>query len=146
MQQNGSDDGNEGRSEEVPPQDHPAVTTLIVAGISVRIDSLKAFLKSQGHSILTATSTADALAKTRRFKPAFILLHSGMETDRASDLIPELLMVHSRAALIMMAALPPISEVVESIKLGAVDYLEWPLDFSRLKKALDVQRDQFSGN
>lgn len=130
--------------EEIPHVHAPA-STLVVSNASVNTTGLKVFLKTQGYTVLSAVSAKDALEKTRRFLPTFILLNRDMDGAEVCVLFPELLIEHSGAAVIMMAAKPRIWEVVEAIKLGTVDYLGWPPDLKRLKSALDIQGDLFPG-
>jgi DNA-binding NtrC family response regulator len=145
MQLEGSDASDKERPDESQSQEHAPVTTLVVAGVHVDTKGLKEFLKSQGHAVLAAASAKDALVKTGRYLPTFILLSGDMEGVNSPELLPELLMEHSRAAVILMAAKPHLWDVVEAIKVGAVDYLQWPLDLKRLKHTLDVQRGLFRG-
>jgi DNA-binding NtrC family response regulator len=145
MQQNGSGDGNTGAPEASNPIEKMPLTTLVIAGADISTGLLGEFLKSQGHAVLTAVSPKDALAKTRRFLPAFILLSCDIEGVNSAELLSELLLEHTRAAVIMMAAKFRLWDVVEAIKMGAVDYLEWPLDLERLKSTLDSQREMFRG-
>ena len=44
---------------------------------------------------------------------------------------------------IMLARKPSISEAVEAIKLGAMDYFERPLDPQRLRHAIETQKALF---
>ncbi|HTB21810.1 MAG TPA: response regulator [bacterium] len=145
MQQNGSGDGNTGAPEASNPIEKTPLTTLVIVGAGVSTGLLGEFLKSQGHAVLTAASSTDALAKTRRFLPAFILLSCDIEGVNSAELMSELLLEHTRAAVIMMAAKFRLWDVVDAIKMGAVDYLEWPLDLRRLKSAIDTQKDLFRG-
>jgi DNA-binding response OmpR family regulator len=145
MQQNGSGDGNTGLPEASTPMERTPLTTLVVAGAKIPTGPLCEFLKGQGHAVLSAASAKEALAKTRRFLPAFILLSCDIEGVNSAELLTELLLEHTRAAVIMMAAEFQLWDVVDAIKMGAVDYLEWPLDLKRLKATLDNQRDLFRG-
>jgi DNA-binding response OmpR family regulator len=146
MQQEISDASDGSRPEEASqPQGRAPITSLLVSDASAITAGMKDFLKSQGHTVLAAVSAKDALEMTRRFQPTFILLKRDVDEGKACGLMSELLIEHSKAAVIMMSANPPIWEVVEAVKLGAVDYLLWPPDLKRLKNALDVHGELFKG-
>jgi DNA-binding NtrC family response regulator len=124
-------------------QKNPFFTTLVVDG-KFSIDGvLEGFLKSEGHFILKADSPQEALSLTRRFQPDLILLDSQVEGVSGVALLPELLMEHNLAAVILLALTPSVSEAVEAMKWGAVDVLERPLDLKKLKLAVDIQKALF---
>lgn len=115
--------------------------TILVADDKLSFESfLGEFFKTDGHFVLKTESAAEALESTRRFLPDMILLNQTLGARRGLSLIPELLTEQPEAALILMAAKPLISEAVEAMRLGAVDYLERPLDPIRLKLAIDNQK------
>jgi DNA-binding NtrC family response regulator len=124
-------------------QKNPFFTTLVVDG-KFSIDGiLEGFLKSEGHFILRAESAEEALALTRRFQPDLILLDSQVEGVSGVALLPELLLEHNLAAVIMLALTPSVLEAVEAMKWGAVDVMERPLDLKKLKLAVDIQKALF---
>jgi DNA-binding response OmpR family regulator len=118
--------------------------TILVLDSNYAIDNtLEDFLISQGYPILMAISAEEALTKTRQFEPDLILLDCELKGLNCLSLLPELLIEHPGAAVILLASRPEVSNVVEAIKLGAVDYFERPLDLHRLKSAIDAQKALF---
>jgi len=142
-------DGHKGNNDDdgtVPPPKNPfiqknAVFTTFVVDSAVNFDGyLEDFLKAEGHYILRAKTAAEALAMTRQHWPDLILLDKEMDGANGLSFFTELLIAHPSAAVVMMATKPSVSEAVDAMILGAVDYLERPLDTKRLKKTIDIQR------
>lgn len=124
-------------------QNSPRFRTLVVDGNFFFSGFLEKFLESEGHFILTAATVKDAIAKTRQFQPDLILLDNELEGHAGPALLAELLLEQASAAVILMARKPSISEAVEAIKLGAIDYFERPLDAQKLKHAIETQKALF---
>jgi two-component system response regulator AtoC len=121
-----------------------ALFTILVLDSNFLIDStLEKFLRSEHYAFIMAESAADAQAKTLRFQPDLILLDCELKGLKCLTLLPELLLIHPRAAVILMASRPSVSSVVEAIQLGAVDFFERPLDLERLKTAIELQKALF---
>lgn len=114
--------------------------TLVVEGEVFYAGLLEEFLEAQRHVILRANTAEEALAKTAEYWPDLILLNREMVGTDGLNFLPELLMKHPSAAVIMMGTRPSTSDVVEAMKLGAVDYLDRPLDPKKLKAAIDAQK------
>ena len=118
--------------------------TILVLDSEFRIDgTLEDFLRSERYAFIMADSAEDALAKPRRFQPDLILLDCELKGLACLSLLPELLMEHPAAAVILLASRPSVSNVVEAMQLGAVDFFERPLDLGRLKAAIEAQRALF---
>lgn len=118
-------------------------TTLLVDGKEPVDKELETFLKAEGHFILKAESAADAVAMTKRFQPDLILLDSQWKGSSGVSLLPDLLAQRSVAAVILMSVTHSIPDAVEAMKMGAVEVLERPLDFKKLKMAMDIQKALF---
>jgi DNA-binding NtrC family response regulator len=118
-------------------------TTLVIDNEASFASFLEEFFKIEGHYILRAVTAKDALEKTRQYQPDLILLSNELKGDSGLALLPELLLENPSAAVILMASQPSIFEAVEAMKAGAADYLERPLDLSKLKKAIDTQKMLF---
>jgi DNA-binding response OmpR family regulator len=114
--------------------------TLVVDGHFFLTGFLEKFLEVEGHVILTATSVKEALAKTRQFQPDLILLDGGLDGVQGLELLGELLIEQASAAVVVLARTPSIAEAVEAIKMGALDYLDQPLDLQKLKQAIETQK------
>ncbi len=122
---------------------NPFFTTLMVDGAFGAEGLLEDFLKSEKHFVIKAESAEEALAMTRRFQPDLILLDSEVAGVSGLVLLPELMLEHPTAAVIMLATTPRLSLAVEAMRWGAVDVLERPLDLAKLKAAIDIQKALF---
>lgn len=118
------------------PMDEPLATTLVVTGNRFFSGLLEKFLKNSGHAVFIADSAEFAITQTREHKPDYVLLNNALEDQTALALIPEILIEHPDAAVILLAPEPSISEAVDAIKQGAVDYLEGPLELKKLEQVL----------
>jgi DNA-binding response OmpR family regulator len=143
MFQDGTLDVNHAHPDAFAAQRNPMFTTLVVDAAGPSDGFLENFIRAQGHVIVHAATAAEALARTRECLPDLILLDNQLEGVAGLALIPELLMERADAAVIVMARRPSAGEAVESIKLGAADYLERPFDPFRLKQAIDLQKALF---
>jgi DNA-binding response OmpR family regulator len=114
--------------------------TLVVDGKHFFIGFLEAFLQGAGHMIMTADSYDDAVAKTRQFQPDLILLDTGLEGVDCLELLSTLLMEQSSAAVLLLARNPSVTEAIEAMKIGALDYLAQPLDPRKLKQVIETQK------
>jgi DNA-binding NtrC family response regulator len=115
-------------------------TILIADGGLFLTDFIRKYLESQGHRLLTAASSQEALDLTIGRQPDLVLLDSGLDGVNGMALLSDLLLVHDSGAVVVMARQPAIAEAVESIKLGAMDYVDGPLVASRLDRAIESQR------
>jgi DNA-binding NtrC family response regulator len=121
-----------------------AVFTTLVADADLYFDSfLGDFLKAEDHFILRASTAEQTLAMTRQYMPDLILLDNDLEGCQGLSLMAELLLEHSGSAVIVMASHASVLEAVEAMKLGAAEYLERPLNSTRLKQAIDLQKELF---
>jgi DNA-binding NtrC family response regulator len=139
---NGGDDGSIPPAPPINPfiQRNTVFTTLVVDSAANFNGHLEDFLKTEGHYILRAETAKEALAMTRQHWPDLILLNKEMDGTNGLKFFPELLTEHPSAAVIMMANQPGVSSVVDAMLLGAIDYLDRPLDTRRLKRTIDSQK------
>lgn len=134
-------DGNNGT-----PLDHSHTqrnvlfTTLVIESEINFVGHLEDFLKAEGHYLLRAETAEEGMAMTRQHWPDLILLNNEMVGTHGLNFLPELLIAHPSAAVIVMASNPSVAEAVDALRLGAVDYLVRPLDTKRLKETIDEQR------
>jgi DNA-binding response OmpR family regulator len=133
-----------GEQPKVPVSKNPFFTTLLINDLDGMDRALERFMRAEGHSVIRASSAAEALSQTREFQPDLILLDSQMGGKSTLALLPKLLLEQLSAAVIVLAPRPRSEDAVESLKLGAADFFERPLDLGRLKQAIDLQKKLFS--
>jgi two-component system response regulator AtoC len=139
----GGADQDPGRGESLRKEQNSLFTILVLDSNFLLDSTLERFLRSERYAFIMASSAHDALAKTRRFQPDLILLDCELKGVACLTLLPELLTVHPRAAVILLASRPSVSSVVEALRLGAVDFFERPLDLGRLKRVIEMQKALF---
>ena len=93
-------------------------------------------LQKAGYECEHVESLQDARAITKQFLPDIVLLDMRLPDGNGLDLLAEF--VAKNAAVIVMTAHGEISDTVNAIKQGAVDYLKKPIDLEEL--LLSVQK------
>lgn len=114
-----------------------AITTLIINGNPYFSGLLEDFLKQAGHNVHKAATAEQGVTSTREIKPDVVLVHNELDDAAALTLIPEILLEHPNAEVILLASKPSVQEAVQAIKLGASHYLEGPLE---PKKLIDLAK------
>lgn len=116
-------------------QDHEIY--VIDGDIEVR-RSLHALLSTAGFVSWQFASGADFLNNLAALKPAPILLDMQMPDVDGLELMTRLSDRGIRWPVIMMTSQGNISDAVQSMKLGAIEYLEKPFEFESLEACLQV--------
>jgi two-component system nitrogen regulation response regulator GlnG len=117
--------------------------TLVVDADHFMSAALEQALTADGQLILTADSAKSALDLTRQFQPDLILLDSGIEGAQNLELLGELLIEQASAAVVVVARNASVREAVEAMKMGALDYLERPLDPKKIAEVCSTQQAWF---
>jgi NtrC-family two-component system response regulator AlgB len=99
--------------------------------------TLGAALESQGHAVAVAANRAAAEKKLRgeSFEVAFLDIRLGAENGL--DLLPELLRLSPRLAVIVITAYSSIETAVLAIQRGAFDYLAKPFKPAQITQLLE---------
>ena len=144
MQWNGEHVSSLGGADTIGPLKNPFFTTL-VADDELSFEAFLAeFFKTQGYFILKAETAREALDCARKYLPDLILLNSTLGDVTGISLIQELLLEQPKAAVILMTFKPNVAEAVEAMKLGAVDYLQRPLDPEKVQAVIENQKALFN--
>jgi DNA-binding NtrC family response regulator len=120
--------------------DRPVV--LLVDDEPGILDVLARFAKRAGFDVATCSGGREAIEylSTHRVDVAMIDLRmpevSGLEVLRA------IRQADSRCQALLMTGFATIDTAVEAIKLGAMDYLNKPLDFARVEQLLSSVREE----
>ena len=99
--------------------------------------TLGAALESQGHAVAAVANRAAAEKKLRAesFEVAFLDIRLG--ADNGLDLLPELLRLSPRLAVIVITAYSSIETAVLAIQRGAFDYLAKPFKPAQISQLLE---------
>jgi DNA-binding NtrC family response regulator len=106
---------------------------LVIDDEPILRNSLEVALKVAGHDVITAPSGEEGLELFRRESPDLILLDHwlpGMNGDEVLRLIRE---KDTDVLVIIMTAQGSIELAVNSMKMGAFDFLVKPFDLERLE-------------
>jgi two-component system response regulator AtoC len=96
-------------------------------------------LQKAGYECAHVESLQDARTIFKQFSPDIVLLDMRLPDGNGLDLLSDL--VAKNVAVIVMTAHGEISDAVNAIKQGAIDYLKKPIDLEELLfKRLKLQR------
>ena len=97
---------------------------------------LKRVLSGEQYEIREAINGLEALEKIAREKYSAILLDLKMPQMNGLQVISKIKEMDISTPIIMMSAYGTISDAVEAMKIGAIDYIVKPFDLDELKMAL----------
>ena len=102
---------------------------------SIRITA-KAFLEAEGHSVETAEDADSALASLLQHPVDVILTDIIMPRASGVELLRWVREISSHVQVIMMTGEPTLETASESLRLGAVDYLQKPVGKNEILKSV----------
>ena len=112
-------------------------TVLVVDDNELYAHQTRASLRGEGRGIFLANSAREALAELHEIDPDLILLSLDL-TDlpgmRSIDVFAER---NPGVPILALSQTPTITEAVEAVQHGAIDYLENPPDPEKLVKAVE---------
>jgi len=109
---------------------------LIVDDEQNALQNLSAFLSPKGYEIITATRLEEARASLRRGEPDIVLLDVQLPDGYGPDLIEETSHLPDRPPIILITAYGDIEMAVDAIKNGAQDFLQKPIELTRLAQSI----------
>lgn len=89
-------------------------------------------MEARGMKVTVACSGDEALAKARKSDFDAVVLDLAMPGKDGIETLKELLEINGDLQVILLTGHATVDKGVQSIKLGARDFLEKPLDFERL--------------
>lgn len=117
----------------INPQANVSARILIIDDDSAIREVLEAVLVDQGYAVRTAANGAEGQASLRQDGADLVLLDLRMPDVEGIDLLPQLRAIDPSLCIVMMTAFGSIKTAVESIRLGAYDFLTKPFDLDELK-------------
>ncbi len=123
---------------EKTPQIIFAKKILIVEDETLFARAVQKRMQKAGFDCEHAETLQDGRAIAKQFEPDIVLLDMRLPDGNGVDLLPEL--VAGGMTVIVMTAYGELSDAVNAIKLGAIDYLKKPIDLEEL--LLIVQKNQ----
>lgn len=105
---------------------------------------LEAVLMALGYEVILARDGREALEKVRKTSPDVILLDIMMPGIDGVKVLRRIKKINEASSVIMITAHGTMETVLESIKLGAYDYLTKPLDLGKVeilvRRALEAHK------
>lgn len=133
----GADRSKKSKSDDTPFALKSDRKILIVDDDPLVTLALKKFIQKKGFEVLTANTGKKALDKIEAEEPHIVLLD--LRLPDSLDGLAVLGMIKKtrpEITVVMISGQTEIHGAVEAMKLGAVDYLEKPIDFERLEEVL----------
>jgi len=108
--------------------------------------TLSSYLISLGYEQEIAVNGQEALDKLKDSKYDLILLDIKMPVMNGIQILKEMRRLEDKTNVIMMTAYGTIENAVESMKLGAVDFISKPFTLENLKTMIDavISREELS--
>jgi DNA-binding NtrC family response regulator len=110
---------------------------LIVDDETSARTGLAELISSWGYLTESAENGEKALALIPNFEPSVVITDLVMPRMDGMTLLKKIKEAHSGLVVILLTAQASIDSAVEAIKEGAFDYLEKPIDYTRLRILLD---------
>ena len=111
-------------------QPNQKVRVLLVEDEALFARAVAKRLQKAGYECEHAENLADGRALLRQFMPELVLLDMRLPDGNGLDLLPEF--TAKGASVIVMTAYGELSDAVNAMKLGAIDYLKKPIDLEEL--------------
>lgn len=103
---------------------------------------LKEFLEGLGYQVITANSGPEGLNLISQNVVDVLILDLNMPGMHGIEVLKKVKLTYPDISVIILTGFPSIDTAVESMKLGAYDYLVKPIDFKRLEVVLDKVFEQ----
>jgi two-component system response regulator AtoC len=96
-------------------------------------ESLAQNFRELGYIGLSAINSTEAVRLYLNQKISAVILDVKLGGENGIDVLKQLMALNSKVPIIMITAYATIETAVESIKLGAFDYLQKPINFDKLE-------------
>ncbi len=121
-----------------PPASLRTGKILIVDDETKILKLLSRYFSRHGHDVRTTTEPREALRLVQAERYDVLVLDHRMPELTGLELFKQVLRLHEGATpeIILMTAHATVEKAVETMKLGAVDYIQKPFDFDSMKEAI----------
>jgi DNA-binding NtrC family response regulator len=106
------------------------------------LDVVGRFAKRAGFEVVACSGGRDAIAEMRARRVDLVMVDLRMPDVGGLDVLRALRETDPNCQAVLMTGYASVDTAVESIKLGARDYLSKPLDFARLDQLLTDVREE----
>lgn len=124
------------------PDKHQKKVLIVDDEMLIRY-SLQNLIQRENFTTLSADSGLRALKMFEDEKPDIVILDIRLPDSSGLALLKTIKEINPEVTVIMITACPDIQNSVEAMKMGALDYLEKPIDFEKMKALLhSVKQDR----
>jgi two-component system response regulator HydG len=117
-------------------QDQSTPRLLVVDDEAAVIPIVERFGQQFGFEVTSCRDGRDALDLIPRLKPHAVVVDIGMPGVDGFDVLRGIRAADPGCHVILMTGAPSVDSAIEAMKLGALDYLGKPLDFTRVRSLL----------
>jgi DNA-binding NtrC family response regulator len=111
---------------------------LLIVDDKVRLcESLEQNFRQLHYGCFCATNARDAIGLFLDQDVSAVILDVKLGDESGIDVLKELMALNVKVPVIMITAFATIETAVESIKLGAFDYLQKPINFNKLARVVE---------
>jgi DNA-binding NtrC family response regulator len=111
---------------------------ILIVDDKIRVcESLGQNFEQLGYTCKYATNGSEAISKFLNDALSTVILDVKLGDENGIDILKSLVGLNSNVPVIMITAFATIETAVESIKIGAYDYLQKPINFDRLVKVVE---------
>ena len=121
---------------------------MVVDDETVQREMLAGFLESQGYEVIEAAGGVEAIEKFRHEHIQLVLLDHRMPDMNGDKVLENICTINPRVHAVMITAYGAVDTAVRVMKLGAVDFIEKPVDLEGLlrriqdiEQGIDVEED-----
>ncbi len=125
------------RDRSVQKEDIMKGNLLIVDDKEKLYESLAQIFEPIGYKTFYARNTREAISAFRENSIHVVLLDIMLGEESGLDCLKKLRKINKNIPIIMITGYASVDSAVESMKLGAYDYVKKPLDFERLLKIIE---------
>ncbi len=116
----------------------PADRTVLIIDDNARLcESLSRNFETYGFASRSATNSTDALNEFRNRKFSAVLLDIMLGEDSGIDVLIDVKKIDPNVPIVMITGYATVETAVQSLKLGAADYVKKPLDFEMLFRVVE---------
>lgn len=122
----------------------PSKKILIVDEEILIRQSLQNLIQQEGFIVVTADSGLRAMQQFEDEKPDIVILDMRLPDTNGLTLLKMMKEIRPSVTIVMVTASPDIQSSVEAMKIGALDYLEKPIDLDKLTVILNTLKEEQS--
>jgi DNA-binding NtrC family response regulator len=106
------------------------------------LDVVSRFAQKSGFEVVTCSGGREAIACLRSRRADLLMVDLRMPDVGGLEVLRSVRETDPRCQAVLMTGYASVDTAVEAIKLGALDYLSKPFDFTRLEQLLSSVRDE----